>query len=84
VGRDGLAFRLALARLVGHRSFLLLDEPTYGLDEARREALLRRIREAGVVRQIVLVTHHPLAPTESEGARRITVKREGQRSVVSA
>jgi DNA repair exonuclease SbcCD ATPase subunit len=80
----GLAFRLALARLVGHGSFLLLDEPTYGLDEARRETLLRKIRDAGVVRQILLVTHHPLAHGEGDGARRIRVRREGDASVVAS
>jgi ABC-type transport system involved in cytochrome bd biosynthesis fused ATPase/permease subunit len=54
----GLAFRLAVARLVENCPFLMLDEPTYGLDPAHRDALLSRIGKHDLARQILLVTHH--------------------------
>jgi DNA repair exonuclease SbcCD ATPase subunit len=54
----GLSFRLAVARLLESCPFILLDEPTYGLDLAHREALLDRIADPNIARQILLVTHH--------------------------
>jgi exonuclease SbcC len=54
----GLAMRLAVSQLVDQTPFLLLDEPTYGLDVAHREALLHRLGTLDLARQILLVTHH--------------------------
>jgi ABC-type transport system involved in cytochrome bd biosynthesis fused ATPase/permease subunit len=39
-------------------SFVLLDEPTYGLDEHRRTALLGRVAALDSSKQMVLITHH--------------------------
>ncbi len=57
-----LSFILALNKAVGSKiGFLMLDEPTSELDEARRRILvevLRNIASEGVIRQLVMVTHH--------------------------
>lgn len=81
----GLALKLAIGRVVGRPPFLLLDEPTYGLDRARRIALLGRIASLGVTDQILLITHHE---TDGVVGRRVRVVRRGKESrteqVVSA
>ncbi len=56
----GLAFRLALVKRLGPFPFMLLDEPTYGLDERHRKALLERITKLGSSEQILLVTHQDM------------------------
>lgn len=76
----GLAFRLAVARLVEYCPFLLLDEPTYGLDVAHREALLNRIAKQDVSRQILLVTHQAMGDVSGH---RIQVVRQGRETVVA-
>ncbi|BAA79020.1 DNA double-strand break repair rad50 ATPase [Aeropyrum pernix K1] len=57
-----LSFVLALNKAVGGKlGFLALDEPTANLDEDRRRSLvevLRGISVEGLVRQLVVVTHH--------------------------
>ncbi|HEY1192470.1 MAG TPA: AAA family ATPase [Gemmata sp.] len=75
----GLSFRLAVARLVEHCPFLLLDEPTYGLDTAHREALLNRIADQTVSKQILLVTHQTMGDVPGN---RIHVERKGRETVV--
>ena len=54
----GLAYRLAVARLIDRAPVLMLDEPTYGLDAAHRDALLDRLGNQELARQVLLVTHH--------------------------
>ena len=80
----GLAFRLALAQRLGPFPFWLLDEPTYGLDEKRRNALLERIASLGLSEQILLITHQPMG--EAKG-QRVVIERSGalstQRRVAS-
>ncbi|MBA3539236.1 MAG: hypothetical protein H0T79_06380, partial [Deltaproteobacteria bacterium] len=56
----GLAFRLALVQRLGPFPFMLLDEPTYGLDERHRHALLERIAGLGLCEQILLITHQEM------------------------
>ncbi|MEZ4370347.1 MAG: AAA family ATPase [Polyangiaceae bacterium] len=74
----GLALRLALAKHVGGCPFLLLDEPTYGLDAARRDALLDRLETAlGGTTQLLLITHHDVS---TRSAFRIRVERKGKQS----
>jgi DNA repair protein SbcC/Rad50 len=75
----GLAYRLAIARLVGASPFLLLDEPTYGLDPAHREAMLDRIGDKELANQVLLVTHH--ARPDLAG-NRITMAKRDKESVV--
>ena len=76
----GLAFKLALARLVGKVPFVLLDEPTYGLDDRHRATLLERVAGLGVADQILLVTHETMGRA---AGRRIRVTREGAESRVA-
>ena len=75
----GLAYRLAVARLVEHCPFLMLDEPTYGLDTPHRDALLNRIGMQDVARQILVVTHQ--AQPEIPG-HRVRVERQEKETVV--
>lgn len=75
----GLSFRLAVARLVEHCPFLLLDEPTYGLDTLHREALLNRIADQTVSKQILLVTHQTMGDVPGN---RVQVARQGRETVV--
>lgn len=56
----GLAFRLALVQRLGPFPFVLLDEPTYGLDEQHRHALLERIAGLDLCEQILLITHQQM------------------------
>ena len=56
----GLAFRLALVKRLGPFPFVLLDEPTYGLDERHRAALLERISGLGLCEQLLIITHQPM------------------------
>lgn len=74
----GLALRLALAEQIGPVPFVLLDEPTYGLDAARREALLSRISSLGVAEQLLVITHHEV----TTDAHRLRVVRDGATSRV--
>ena len=75
----GLAFRLAVARLVDPCPFLLLDEPTDGLDAAHREALLARIGSPDLAKQILLVTHQA---NENTAGYRVQVVRQDKETVV--
>ena len=74
----GLAFKLAVARLVGACPFILLDEPTEGLDDGHREALLSRVLELGLNEQLILITHHPVVGELA--ARRFVIERSGKTS----
>lgn len=77
----GLAFKLAVARMVGPCPFLLLDEPTYGLDAARRASLLDRVADLGLTQQMLLITHQEIGNVPG---RRIEVIRKGNTSVQRA
>jgi exonuclease SbcC len=76
----GLAFRLAVARLVDQCPFVMLDEPTYGLDTAHREALLNRIGNQELAPQVLLVTHQAKAGITGH---RIEVVRQDRETVVA-
>jgi DNA repair exonuclease SbcCD ATPase subunit len=62
----GLAFRLALVERLGPFPFVLLDEPTYGLDEQHRHALLDRIAGLSLCEQILVITHHAMGKAPSQ------------------
>jgi len=54
-----LAFRLALADILGFRDFLLLDEPTDATDTSNRDAIVEALHKATErFKQILLITHH--------------------------
>jgi DNA repair exonuclease SbcCD ATPase subunit len=73
----GLATRLALAEQLGPVPCILLDEPTYVLDEARRRALLDRIHELDVASQLIVITHHDIGDARGHVVR---VVRDGDTS----
>ncbi|MGC4119424.1 MAG: AAA family ATPase [Myxococcales bacterium] len=73
----GLAFRLALVERLGPFPFALLDEPTYGLDEKRRTALLERISSLRLAEQILLITHQPMGEVKGQ---RVVIERAGKQS----
>jgi exonuclease SbcC len=73
----GLALALAIGRVVGRPPFVMLDEPTYGLDRERRRALLARIAGLGLTDQILLITHHE---TENVGGKHVRIARRGKQS----
>ncbi|MDX9724020.1 MAG: AAA family ATPase [Myxococcota bacterium] len=77
----GIAFKLAVAKLVGPCPFVLLDEPTYGLDRSQRDGLLERIQELGVTQQVLLITHQRVG---SLPAHRVQLRREKGYSVLES
>jgi DNA sulfur modification protein DndD len=72
----GLAFRLALARMVGDPPFLLLDEPTDGLDAHHRDRLIERLQSVDAAKQLLVVTHQD----QITGGHRIRIQRDGAHS----
>lgn len=69
-----LALRLAMLKILGGGTLLILDEPTYGVDSDNIPQLLSHIAEAAKkVSQVILVTHYGLG--EEEAANIIKVER---------
>jgi DNA repair exonuclease SbcCD ATPase subunit len=75
----GLSYRLAIARLVEQCPVLLLDEPTYGLDQVHREHLLDRLGDKELAKQILLVSHHA---KPGQTGNRVKLARKEQETVV--
>ncbi len=74
----GLAFKMAVAGMVGPCPFVLLDEPTYGLDGAHRSNLLERIADLSITDQMLLITHHEIGDVPGPHTRII---RKGKTSI---
>jgi ABC-2 type transport system ATP-binding protein len=73
----GYKQRLGLAAATLHRpDFLILDEPTEGLDPNQRQEIRRLIREIGKEHTVILSTH--VLPEVEETCRRIIVIHEGK------
>ena len=60
----GIAYKLALAELAGNCPFLLLDEPTDGLDSFHRESLFEALQSCPTAGQILVITHE--SPTKGD------------------
>ena len=62
-----LSIRLALLSRLGSTSLLILDEPTYGVDEENLQLLLNQLaRLTRHVRQAIIVTHHGRGVEEAD------------------
>jgi ABC-2 type transport system ATP-binding protein len=73
----GYRQRLGLAAAIVHRpDFLILDEPTEGLDPNQRQEIRKLIREIGKEHTVVLSTH--VLPEVEETCRRIIVIHQGK------
>jgi ABC-2 type transport system ATP-binding protein len=73
----GYKQRLGLAAAILHRpDFLILDEPTEGLDPNQRQEIRKLIREVGKDHTVLLSTH--VLPEVEETCRRIIVIHEGK------
>jgi ABC-2 type transport system ATP-binding protein len=73
----GYRQRLGLAAAILHRpDYLILDEPTEGLDPNQRQEIRRLIREVGKEHTVLLSTH--VLPEVEETCRRIIVIHEGR------
>ncbi len=73
----GYKQRLGLAAAILHRpDFLILDEPTEGLDPNQRQEIRKLIREVGTEHTVLLSTH--VLPEVEETCRRIIVIHEGK------
>ncbi|MFX1286445.1 MAG: AAA family ATPase [Promethearchaeota archaeon] len=73
----GLAFKFAIARMAGSTNFLLLDEPTYGLDIQHRKELLSKMDNLNITNQLFLITHQN---TGTVKGNRIKIIRDGKYS----
>ncbi|UCF21032.1 MAG: ATP-binding cassette domain-containing protein [Gemmatimonadota bacterium] len=73
----GYRQRLGLAAAILHRpDYLILDEPTEGLDPNQRQEIRRLIREVGKEHTVLLSTH--VLPEVEETCRRIVVIHQGR------
>lgn len=73
----GYRQRLGLAAAILHQpDFLILDEPTEGLDPNQRQEIRRLISEIGRERTVILSTH--VLPEVEETCRRIVVIHQGK------
>lgn len=73
----GYRQRLGLAAAILHRpDFLILDEPTEGLDPNQRQEIRRLIRDVGREHTVILSTH--VLPEVEETCRRIVVIHRGR------
>jgi ABC-2 type transport system ATP-binding protein len=73
----GYRQRLGLAAAILHRpDYLILDEPTEGLDPNQRQEIRKLIREIGREHTVLLSTH--VLPEVEETCRRIIVIHEGK------
>jgi exonuclease SbcC len=73
-----LAVRLALLEILGFRSLLILDEPTYGVDSENLPQLASQLGEASrQLSQMILVTHHDICQEEASNIIEVTVREDG-------
>lgn len=76
-----LALRLSILDFIGFRHLIILDEPTYGVDQENLQQLLEYLSQLRrYVRQAIVVTHHGHGLEEADNV--VTVYREGAVSKV--
>jgi len=73
-----LSIRLALLDVLGFRSLLILDEPTYGVDSDNLPQLASYMGEASrQLSQMILVTHHNICEEEASNIIDVSVRDDG-------
>lgn len=79
-----LALRLAVLEVLRWRRLLILDEPTYGVDEENLPQLLTHITQAAKhVSQVILVTHHGLGEEEATNIIKVALAEDGSSTAKS-
>ena len=79
-----LALRLAILREGKHTSLLILDEPTYGVDQENLPQLMSHISEAAKqVSQVLLVTHHGFGEEEATNIINVELNEEGFSEIIT-
>jgi len=80
-----LATRMAILDVLGQKSLLILDEPTYGVDSENLPQLMSYITEmAQSLNQVLLVTHHGLGMEEATNIIRVSIAPDGSSKVERA
>ena len=78
-----LALRLAILEETGGSRFLILDEPTYGVDSQNLPQLVESIAKvAEKIGQVILVTHHGLGEEYASNVLEVSIGEDGA-SIVS-
>ena len=67
----GFALRVAIAKELSNIGILILDEPTYGLDKARREKLAAILLEQQDIKQMLIVTHDEIFNGKTQNVKKI-------------
>jgi exonuclease SbcC len=80
-----LALRLALLQELDFRSLLILDEPTYGVDDANLPQLATQLGQASKhLSQTIIVTHHGICEEDATNILNVTVGEDGVSRIESA
>jgi len=73
-----LAVRVALLNVLGQRSLMIIDEPTYGVDSENLPQLMSYFSEAAKkIGQTILVTHYGLGEEEAANIIRVSIAEDG-------
>ncbi|MEM0078690.1 MAG: AAA family ATPase [Nitrososphaerota archaeon] len=73
-----LALRLAILEYIGFRNLIILDEPTYGVDQENLEILLNYFSKLKkYMKQVILVTHHGYGVEEADNIIKVYKDSEG-------
>ena len=73
-----LSIRMAILNVLGYRSLLILDEPTYGVDSQNLPQLMNYITEmAKNLRQVLLVTHYGIGMEEATNIIKVDIASDG-------
>ena len=77
-----LALRLAMLQVLNYRHLLIMDEPTYGVDEENLPQLLSHIaRLSKEVGQVILVTHHSLGVEDADNIIEVSIEEGASRII---
>ncbi|MGA2972473.1 MAG: AAA family ATPase [Candidatus Bathyarchaeia archaeon] len=73
-----LALRLALLHELGSKSLLILDEPTYGVDDQNLPQLASQLGQASKqLSQTIIVTHHGICEEDATNILNVIVGEDG-------